>query len=228
MLTVGAHVVTIVVSDTSGNIATLDHSYVVDSSGGDAGAGAAAIGSATGLFVVRAPHTPVTFGRPYSVSLLVAAAGRPLAGYRIVITGAGVDSDAITDARGIALFRLVATRPTVLHARVADAAIAEHSIALHVTAQLRLHATRRTAHVGAQVALRGTVSAGHAGERVQLQARVGSAWYPLRRSVRISRRGTFRTMVTSSVRGQVAIRVSLPARAGWSASNSNVVVLTVR
>ncbi|MBC7645368.1 MAG: hypothetical protein H7123_09580 [Thermoleophilia bacterium] len=226
MLTVGSHIVTIVVADTSGNVATLDHSYVVQSGDGDADA--TAVGSQTGLFVVHAPAAPVTVGNAYSVSLLVAASGRPLAGYRVILSGQDADNDAITDARGIALFRLIASKPTVLHARVAEVAIAERAIPLQVSAGLQLRSARRTAHVGAQVALRGNVTAGHAGEWVRLEARIGSSWYPLRRSVHISRRGTFRTMVTSSVKGQVAVRVVLPAREGWSRSTSNVVVLNVR
>ena len=228
MLTVGSHVITLVVTDGAGNVTTVDRSYVADDSGTGGEAGATAIGARSGLFVVHAPRGAVVAGRSFDVSLLVATDGRPLAGYRVVLRGRGIDGDGITDARGVAIIRLSAAVPTDVQARVVGAAIAPLSFHLKVAALLRLRAVRRRAAVGAAIALEGSVSRGHPGERVQLEARVGASWYPLRRSVRISRRGTFQTTVTASVRGPIAVRVLLAGRGGWSTARSNVVKLLVR
>lgn len=226
LLTSGVHEIEVSVADTEHNRTTLTRSYLVVAPPGDAPA--SSVGSESGVFIVAAPTSAVTYQTPVRLHLLVAQDGRPFASYRVhaSIAGRRIGSD-VTDARGVAVIEFLARRPGTVQVVADGTTLNMATTALHVAPRITLNVASAHPRVGSTVRVRGRVAPTGRGRRVALQARIDGIWYPLRRSVRVSRRGTFSTTVVSAIAGPVAIRVRLPGRSGWSLAYSNTRVLHV-
>jgi hypothetical protein len=230
----GTHTIDLSVSDVHGNVARKTLSYSVTGSGaaGSGEARALSVGApgGTGISYSMSIGPSVTFGQRIRIEASAVDHGRPLAGHRLAIArGPAVLDRQLADASGSVEFDVIVTAPGSLSISVAGNALPAVRIPLNVAPKLALRASRRSVERGRPVRIAGTIAPWRRMRgTVRLEARIDNSWYPLRRSIRVDRRGRFSTTVQSAVRGTIAVRVVRAPRRGWTQARSNIVVLKVR
>jgi hypothetical protein len=228
MLAAGVHSIALSVADAHGNRTSVTREYVVNQV--DAASAAAALGGTTALRLGGPASGTVRYGLPIRLVVVGARNGRPLSGDRFLarINGALV-AEAIADAHGVGALTFTATRSGRIAIDLADGSIAGTGYTLHVAPRITLAAASKQPKRGKAVVITGGVRPLLRGRTVRIEARIENSWYPLRRTVKLDRKGRFRTTVRSAVPGQIAVRVRLKAQGqAWAAASSNVVLLRVR
>lgn len=190
-----------------------------------------------GVLSISTPPARVVHRTPVRLTGRLMAAGRPVAGQRVVLharramtsTAAAVAS-ATTAADGS--YALVWTPPWTAELQVRSAggaaataaASAKRVVSVTPVVSLSLSATRTA--VGRAVVLSGAVAPAHGGQLVDVQRYVSGAWRTLA-SVRLSAAGSYRYVLTPRSRGTWTLRVSKRADGDHLAAVSPARSLTV-
>jgi hypothetical protein len=233
-MAVGVHTLTVRVADRSGNASTTSRSYtVLDEARADGSGGIASTtrvpGGHTGLVLLTAPPAAVAFGQTVRLDVQALSEGLALAGRRVVVDVDGtVVTTATTDVGGVATVAIPVRRSGEVRAQVPGTGLTRVVAHLAVAPVVRIRTSTRQPRRGVPVTLRGSVQPVGSARLVFLEARIGSAWFPLRRSVRVGADGRFQTTVRSSTAGRIGVRVRTSSARGWAAATSNPVDLRVR
>jgi hypothetical protein len=141
--------------------------------------------------------------------------------------GSATVASSLADAHGAVELVFVARRSGTLTIGTAGGDVPVSRARLRVAPRLRISVSDASPRRGQVVMVRGRIAPGLRGRRVTLLARIDDSWYPVKRRVRVGRKGHFKAPVTSAVRGTIAVRVHMSAKGSWAAANSNTRVLTV-
>jgi hypothetical protein len=212
--------------DRAGNVASLTHAYEVVSAPVPSMPN---VGARTGAFLVEGPKVAIGFGLPTSVTVFVARNGRPMSGQLVEVRrGDVVFGSATTDADGLARVGFRVGAPGTYQAWVVGVPVDPADVPLRIAPRLVLRASTARPRAGQRVAISGRIVPAIRGRRVAVEARIGAAWYPIRRAASTDATGAFRSTVVATTRGTVWVRVRMLAVGGWAPASSNQVRLAVR
>jgi hypothetical protein len=213
------------VADHAGNVATVTRTYEVASA---AVPSMPDIGARTGAFLVDAPRSAVAYGARVTTAVFVARNGRPMSGQTVEVRRNGTAfGSATTDADGIAHVSFRAGAPGTWQAWVVGLQLEPADVPLRIAPRLIVRAARLRPRAGQRVLLTGRIVPAIRGRRLAVEARIGGAWYPIRRVASTAADGSFRTSVVATTPGRVWVRVRILTVGAWAPAVSNQQALRV-
>lgn len=247
----GSHRFDVSVRDGAGNLATISHAYFVvppppppppptsqpsneDLAGAAAAAAAAAITAAntpgrSGVMLVDGPRGAVGHGRSASATMQVVRDGAPVASQLVEIRrDDAVVGSGLTDPAGVVRIRFVVTKPGRHRAVAVGQGLDPLELGIRVAPRLTIATSTSSPRVHERVMVVGRMFPAIRGRRVAIEAKVDGVWFPIRRAASTDGSGRFRSSVTPTTSGPVAIRVRLLAVGAWAPATSNLRVLRVR
>ncbi len=250
----GAHRFDVTVRDHAGNLASIAHAYYVvppppppapapapdpgpsgaELAGTAAAAAAAAVATAntpgrSGVVLVDRPRGAVGHGRTATVTVQVVRDGGPVGSQLVEVRrDGGVIGSGLTDSAGVVRISFVAARPGRHQAVAVGQGLDPLALGIRVAPRLVIAASTLRPRVGQRVIISGRMFPAIRGRRVAVEARVDGVWFPIRRAASTNGSGRFRSSVTPTTPGPVAIRVRLLAVGAWAPAISNLRVLRAR
>lgn len=249
----GAHRFDVTVRDRADNLATIAHAYYVvlppvpaptpapapapsgaELAGTAAAAAAAAVATAntpgrSGVALVDRPRGAVGHGRTATVTVQVVRDGGPVGSQLVEVRRDGaVIGSGLTDPAGVVRISFVAARPGRHQAVAVGQGLDPLALGIRVAPRLVIATSTLRPRVGQRVIVAGRMFPAIRGRRVAVEARIDGVWFPIRRAASTNGTGRFRSSVTPTTPGPVAIRVRLLAVGAWAPAVSNLRVLRTR